>query len=276
MAKIGNMRIGTHQLIELNNREERNRTEINDMLLDMMSLANRNSSFAQMRELHAKLRLFELWGGESSELDRLVDIMPLAEQPMRIASRARRDLLMIAYAVNTDSLNREELTQFACDIVTGTKPLIEPATDKQLSELLEYLHLDVFNGEEAAKFLARVVVVTAEHMQQNDTQPGGVDEEQQFLLTCIGLLGYRSSKQSFDAVAAVVDLCIQHGYYDKTVEQPTTRFESVLGHAFNALHRMFQDVRVWMWAEEHLPRWRYALLDGDATQKTTEHFGRLL
>lgn len=197
--------------------------------------------FAGARKCFARIRKLPLTRAERASLQRVIVNMPVAERPVYDPrSTYSRDAIEAAFGVNIEGLNANEFLTFARQVLHGEIPNPEKPDRADQSYLFRFLNQPPFT---TAQFVELIFSTLQTRIARLELTGDSFDEYwDDYYLTeqCISYLGEIEDPAAVNALAWVIDYCMEHDYFDNRLDGAEKdncprKFDSFLEKAIRSL-----------------------------------------
>jgi hypothetical protein len=218
-------------------------TEKLDEFEFLAETAESPDDFIEIRKGFAQLRRHALTKSEQMQLRRLVRRLPVNERPIYDSwSTYARDAIEKAFGVNLEQLNAEEYLVFARKVLFGE--IENPAKPDRVDQSYLFRLLDEppFTSAQSVELVFSTLKVRVKRLEQvGDTHDEYWDD---FWLVeqCLTYLGTIKDSSTVEALAWMIDYCLEHRYFDSRLSRRekyigSHKFDSMLDKAIDSLAR---------------------------------------
>lgn len=218
---------------------------------DGFTAADAMECYATARQRFAATRKLALTKDERTRLLRARRSMPVTERPMYDRYATTRDAMEKAFGVNIEELNPKDYLAFARRVLLGELPNPDKPDRTDQSYLFRLLDQPQFTVAEYVELVASTLKTRVARLELTGDSHDETWDDYYLIEQCLTYLGTIEGSLGVEALAWMIDYCLEHDYFDNRLSRfenhsASRKFGSFLEKAVRSLAEgsRYHDVRV--------------------------------
>jgi hypothetical protein len=197
--------------------------------------------YAEARKCFARVRKLALTRAERASLQRVIIDMPVTERPVHDpGSTYSRDAIEKAFGVNLEELNAEDFLTFARQVLHGEIPNPEKPDRVDQSYLFRFLDAPPFTTAQFVELAFSTLQTRIARLELTGDSFEEYWDDYYLAEQCIAYLANIDDPTAVNALAWVIDYCLERGYFDNRLDGSekvtcSRKFDSFLEKAVRSL-----------------------------------------